>query len=265
MERFELAVSLVRQAGAALRQARLEENAIRQKTGHRDLVTGWDCETERFLRRGILEKFPADAIVGEEYPAASTDSQSAVWYIDPIDGTTNFINQHRNYAVSVGCWQQGRPLFGLVLDVEADRLYLAKAGEGAWCEGAAIRTSGRRNTAELLLFTPDVLHTFLKPGPFREGLLGLAQDVRGVRSIGSVALELCAVACGEADLCAATRSSPWDHNAARIILEEAGGKIAALGGGPLPVDRSGALLAANSAAALEQVLEHYGLNGQTRR
>lgn len=259
MERFELAEALVRQAGAALRQARLEADAVRCKTGHQDLVTVWDRKTEQFLRQGILNEFPADAIVGEEFPAAGDASPETVWYIDPIDGTTNFINQHRNYAVSVGCWQRGEPLFGLVLDVEADRLYHARAGQGAWCGEQRIFTSSRKNIPELLLFTPDVLRTFLEPGPSRQGLLRLARDVRAVRSIGSVALELCAVACGEADLCVATRSCPWDHNAARIILQEAGGAVAALNGGPLALNESGAVLAAGLPETLELVLEQYSM------
>lgn len=257
MERFELAEALVRQAGAALRQARLEADAVRCKSGHQDLVTVWDKNTEQFLRKGILKHFPGDAIVGEEYPAEDAAGREAVWYIDPIDGTTNFINQHRNYAVSVGCWRQDEPLFGLVLDVEADRLYHARAGKGAWCDEAPLAASRRKNIPELLLFTPDVLRTFLLPGPNRESMLRLAQDVRAVRSIGSVALELCAVAAGEADLCAATRSCPWDHNAARIILQEAGGAIASLDGGPLPLNEPGAVLAAGSPEALDLVLKGY--------
>lgn len=256
MERFELAVALVRQAGAALRQARLEADAVRCKTGHQDLVTVWDKKTEQFLRQGILNEFPADAIVGEEFPAAGDASPETVWYIDPIDGTTNFINQHRNYAVSVGCWQRGEPLFGLVLDVENDRLYHARAGQGAWCGERRIETSRRKNIPELLLFTPDVIRTFLEPG--RDELLRLARDVRAVRSIGSVALEICAVACGEADLCVALRSCPWDHNAARVILTEAGGAVAAASGKPLPLNEPCAVLATGSTEALELVLERYG-------
>lgn len=257
MERFELAEALVRQAGAALRQARLEADAVRCKSGHQDLVTVWDRNTEQFLRKGILSEFPADTIVGEEYPMEGAAARETVWYIDPIDGTTNFINQHRNYAVSVGCWQQGRPLFGLVLDVEADRLYHARAGQGAWCNETPLAASRRKNISELLLFTPDVLRTFLQPGPGHEGLLRLAQDVRAVRSIGSVALELCAVAGGEADLCVATRSCPWDHNAARVILQEAGGAIASLDGTPLPLNEPGTVLAAGSPEALCLVLQQY--------
>ena len=257
MERFELAEALVRKAGAALRQARLEADAVSCKTGHQDLVTVWDRRTEQFLRQGILSEFPSDAIVGEEYPTVSTAAPGAVWYIDPIDGTTNFINQHRNYAVSVGCWQRGEPLFGLVLDVENDRLYHARAGQGAWCGERRIETSRRKNIPELLLFTPDVIRTFLEPG--RDELLRLARDVRAVRSIGSVALEICAVACGEADLCVALRSCPWDHNAARIILQEAGGAIASLNGAPLPLNEPGTVLAAGSPEALALVLKQYGM------
>lgn len=259
MERFELAVALVKEAGAALRQARLEADAVSCKSGHQDLVTVWDRKTEQFLRKGILDQFPADAIVGEEYPMEGAAAQGAVWYIDPIDGTTNFINQHRNYAVSMGCWQQGKPLFGIVLDVESDRLYHARAGQGAWCGGQPLTASRRRNIAELLLFTPDVLRTFLQPGPGSKDLLRLAQDVRAVRSIGSVALELCAVAGGEADLCVATRSCPWDHNAARIILQEAGGAIASLNGAPLPLNEPGTVLAAGSPEALDLVLKEYSM------
>ena len=77
MERFELAEALVRKAGAALRQARLEADAVSCKTGHQDLVTVWDRRTEQFLRQGILSEFPSDAIVGEEYPTVSTAAPEA--------------------------------------------------------------------------------------------------------------------------------------------------------------------------------------------
>lgn len=92
---------------------------------------------------------------------------------------------------------------------------------GVWRGGTAIRVSNRSEISELLLSVPDVLHAFLNPHPYQAGLIRLAQDVRGVRRLGSVALELCAVAAGEADVFIAPRSSPWDHNAARIILTQA--------------------------------------------
>ena len=257
MDRFELARTLVLRAGEALRSSRLEEGEIQQKSGYQDLVTRWDRETEQFLRRGILNAFPGDAIVGEEYPAENAGAGECTWYLDPIDGTTNFVSQHRNYAVSVGCWRGEEPLFGLVLDVERPALFWARAGEGAWRDGTPIHVSSRRELSQMLWTTPGVSNTFLRPHPRRAGMLRLAQAVRGVRSLGTVALELCALAAGEADLFTAMRSCPWDHNAARIILQEAGGAVRALEGGPLPLDRRSAVLAANAPEVLEAVWRDY--------
>ena len=257
MDRFALARELVLRAGEALRGSALAQGEVREKTGYQDLVTRWDQETEQVLRRGILEAFPGDAIVGEEYPAREAAGSEYVWYLDPIDGTTNFVSQHRNYAVSVGCWRGEEPRFGLVLDVERPALFWARAGEGAWRDGTPIHVSSRRELSQMLWTTPGASNTFLRPHPRRAGMLRLAQAVRGVRSLGTVALELCALAAGEADLFTAMRSCPWDHNAARIILQEAGGAVRALEGGPLPLDRRSAVLAANAPEVLEAVWRDY--------
>ena len=147
MDRFNVAVDVVQNAGDLLRQCRLEESEICQKTGHQDLVTHWDRKIEQLLRNEILTAFPQDSIVGEEYPPEAHRTGSMTWYIDPIDGTTNFINQHQNYAISVGCWEGSTPLFGLVLDVERETLYWAKRGGGAWQDQTQIHTSGRRELA----------------------------------------------------------------------------------------------------------------------
>ena len=177
--------------------------------------------------------------------------------VDPIDGTTNFVSQHRNYAVSVGCWRGEEPLFGLVLDVERPALYWAQAGSGAFRDGTPLHTSRRREVQELLLTVPGVPRTLLNPHPRQEGLLRLAREVRGVRSLGSVALELCALAAGEADLFVTLRSCPWDHNAGRIILAEAGGSLCDLEGEFLPLDRRTPVLAANAPETLRLVRERY--------
>lgn len=250
------AIAIVKQAGELIRS--IPRPHVYTKEGHANFVTEADMASQRFLIEHLSPLLPEAHFFAEEQEENKM-APGFNWVIDPIDGTTNFINQHRNYAVSVGCWQGDEPLFGLVLDVEADRLYHACAGQGAWCGKTPLAASRRKNVSELLLFTPDVLRTFLQPGPGRQDLLRLAQDVRAVRSIGSVALELCAVACGEADLCVATRSCPWDHNAARIILQEAGGAIASLNGAPLPLTEPGTVLAAGSPEALALVLKQYGM------
>lgn len=254
MDRFDVAMEAAEQAAAALRQSHLRQDDVSQKTGPQDLVTAWDRKTERLLREAILSRFPRDAIVGEEFPPSEAAEAAVTWYLDPIDGTTNFVQQHRNYAISIGCWAGTSPLFGLVLDVEQQTLYWARHGEGAWRDRTPIRVSSRRALSELLLLAPDIPHSFLRPHPRQACLVELARKVRGVRSLGSVALELCQVAAGEADLFVATRSSPWDHNAARIILQEAGGAIFDLDGAPLPLDRKSTVLALNSGALKELVL-----------
>ena len=103
--------------------------------------------------------------------------------------------------------------------------------------------------------TPEVLHAFLKQHPQREALIRLAREVRGVRSLGSVALELCELAAGESDLFVTLRSSPWDHNAARIIVAEAGGAICTVSGDPLPITEKSTVLAANSKESLSSALK----------
>ena len=144
MERFDVAAEIIQEAGKILRRCHLEQAEISQKTGHQDLVTFWDRKIEQQLRHSILTAFPQDSIVGEEYPPQENCDRKVTWYLDPIDGTTNFINQHQNYAISMGCWEGADPLFGLVLDVERETLYWAKHGDGAWQNQTQIHTSGRR-------------------------------------------------------------------------------------------------------------------------
>ena len=246
MERFDVAAEIIQEAGKILRRCHLEQREIIQKTDHQDLVTFWDRKIEQQLRHSILTAFPQDSIVGEEYPPQENCDRKVTWYLDPIDGTTNFINQHQNYAISMGCWEGADPLFGLVLDVERETLYWAKRGGGAWQDQTQIHTSGRRELSELLLTTPGLQYTFLEPHPYQERMIRLSRKVRGVRCLGSVALELCEVAAGRADLFVTMRSSPWDHNAARIILEEAGGAVFTVDGDELPLDQKSTVLAFNA-------------------
>ena len=99
-------------------QCHLKQEVFCQKTGHQDLVTFWDRKIERQLRNSVLTAFPQDYIVGEKYLPEEGCGGNATWYLDPVDGTTNFINQHRSHAISIGCWKGGTPLFGMVLNVE---------------------------------------------------------------------------------------------------------------------------------------------------
>lgn len=264
MERYEMAVEWVCEAGEMLRRMCRDSLETVEKSGHQDIVTECDREIEQFLRQKIWERFPDDQIVGEEYTQrarctskSDQDTKGAVWFLDPIDGTTNFVNQRCGYAVSVGCIWDETPQFGIVLDVEGRKLYSAKAGCGAWLDGHRLHTAENVQVKDMLFMTPCVTDVFLGSYREKEKLARLALDVRAVRSIGSVALELCQVASGRVDLCIAMKSSPWDHNAARLILTEAGGEIRRLDGAPLPYYEDSTFLAGSSVHVVEQIIKEY--------
>ena len=258
MNRFEYGEKWVRNAGELLCSL-LETTPIclTEKSGHSDIVTAYDKQLEQYLRGEILNAFPKDQIIGEEFPATGSGTDGCTWYIDPIDGTTNFVNQHSGFAICVGCTVPGGANFGYVLDVERQRLYSAQAGRGAWMNGQQIHTGRTAAVKDCLLTYPSVTDVFLSDTPYRAALTRLSLDVRAVRSLGSVALELCEVASGKMDLCIAIKSSPWDHNAARVILTEAGGAIQGLDGRPLSYTAPGSFLAGSSAELLAWVAEKY--------
>lgn len=247
-QRYTLAKAWIGQMGAYLRQAVRHPFDFSAKTSHQDIVTAYDKEVERFFRSQIHTHFPEDDIVGEEYSGKIGETRGIRWYIDPIDGTTNFVNLRRNFAISVGCYRDGEPQFGLVLDVIQEDLYAAFRGEGAYKNET--RLTNDRAPGDLglmILSTPNVMDTFWREYPWQTSLRELADAVRAVRSVGSVALELCLVAEGAVDIFVAMRSAPWDHNGARLILQEAGCRLSQLGETSLCLDREVAVYACRSA------------------
>ena len=258
-QRFLLAREWVERMGEYLREVTSQPFDFSAKTGHQDIVTVHDKKVEQFFRENIHRHFPQDDIVGEEYSGKIETGSGIRWYIDPIDGTTNFVNLRRNFAVSVGCYRDNQPVFGLVLDVIRNDLYSAFAGEGAY-KNAQKLGEGRvpENLGEMILSTPNVQDAFWRGYPQQNAMLRLADEVRAVRCMGSVALELCQVAEGTVDIFVAMRSAPWDHNAARLILQEAGCLISQFGEEELCQDRETSIYACKSRALAEKLRTEYG-------
>ena len=133
-----------------------------------------------------------------------------------------------------------------MLDVERKTLYWARHGGGAWQNQTLIHTSGRRELSELLLTTPGLQYTFLEPHPYQERMIRLSRKVRASAVLGSVALELCEVAAGRLSCSVVTmRSSPWDHNAARISWRRPAGRSSQWMGSELPLGQKSTVLALN--------------------
>ena len=258
-QRFLLAREWVERMGEYLREVTSQPFDFSPKTGHQDIVTVHDKKVEQFFRQNIHRYFPQDDIVGEEFSGKIGTGSGIRWYIDPIDGTTNFVNLRKNFAVSVGCYRDNQPVFGLVLDVIRNDLYSAFAGEGAY-KNAQKLGEGQvpENLGEMILSTPNVQDAFWRGYPQQNAMLRLADEVRAVRCMGSVALELCQVAEGTVDIFVAMRSAPWDHNAARLILQEADCYISQLGEDTLCLDRETSVYACKSRALAEKLRTEYG-------
>lgn len=255
--RINFAKKLIINAAEILKKENNEVLNVTVKNGHQDIVTVYDKKIEGFVRRCILEMYPNDEIVGEENSA--TDGKTGYsWFIDPIDGTTNFVNQNCNYAISIACYHDQAPLCGFVYSVMEEQLFWAVKGEGAFLNGESIKTaSNRRQINQMILLTPVFQHLLLEPHPHKDHFRKLAYDIRAIRSIGSVALELCMIACGKADIFIAMKSNSWDHNAARIIIEESGGDIRSLDGKELPVRNESAVIACSSKENMEFLIKNY--------
>lgn len=253
--RYGLAVEMIREAAKIIPPHNASQIEFEEKNGHSDIVSQYDKRIEAYLSGEILAAFPSDGIIGEEM--GHPERGDWIWYMDPIDGTTNFVNQQKNYAISLGCYHNGRPAFGVVYDVAENRMYHARTGRGAFCNGIRLECGKRTALEEMLLYTPIIQATLIDAHPLRSSMRRLARDVRAVRSLGSVALELCALAAGEADLFIAGCSYPWDHNAARIILEESGGEIRTWKNGILPLDVKSSVIAAGQKGVLDKVITEY--------
>lgn len=228
-ELLDVAVSAARAAGAvALRwQARLGDLTVEHKGGPGDLVSEADREAELAARAVLEAARPDDAVVGEE--AAATGGSSGVrWYVDPVDGTTNFLYGRDDWCVSVAAWRDGVPVAAAVLEPVPGRLTTATAGGGAWCDGVRLQV---RRPPSLDLAVVELGLGRARQRERAGELFGLlVPRVRDVRRGGSAALALTNVAVGRADAVWSPGLQPWDLAAGVLLVQEAGGVVGDLDG-----------------------------------
>ncbi|BCB03201.1 inositol monophosphatase family protein [Bacillus sp. KH172YL63] len=227
------------EAGERIRQSFKNELSIKTKSNRNDLVTDMDEATERFFTENIRTTYPDHQILGEEgYGDELKELSGVTWIIDPIDGTMNFVHQQRNFAISIGIYDQDEGKLGYIYDVVHDELYFAHKGHGVYMN--------------------DVKLPKLEPVPVEDAIVALnalwvtdnkrinpailsplVKDVRGTRSYGSAAIELAYVASGRLDAYLTMRLAPWDFAAGKIMIEELGGVVSDLEGNPLdPLNKS---------------------------
>ncbi|SPE45362.1 Inositol-1-monophosphatase [Candidatus Sulfotelmatobacter sp. SbA7] len=223
------ATQIAREAGALLMEYFRQHVAIEYK-GDADLVTVADRKSEALIRQRLREHWPAHDILGEEGGLQDTGSDYR-WYVDPLDGTTNFAHGFPVFCVSMALEYKGQRIAGVIYDPTRDELFTAEQGSGAYLNQQRIHVSKTANLSESLVATGFPSHKRHKnPNIFFYHQITLR--THGVRRAGSAALDLCCVACGRFDGFWEFNLNPWDTAAGVLIVEEAGGKITNFRGGP---------------------------------
>jgi myo-inositol-1(or 4)-monophosphatase len=224
---------IAREAGALLMEQFQGHVKIEYK-GEADLVTIADRKSEALIRERIRQHWPAHDILGEEQGFKDTGSEYR-WYVDPLDGTTNFAHGFPVFCVSMALEYKGSRIAGVVYDPTRDELFAAERGGGAYLNEQRIRVSKVANLSECLVATGFPSHKRHKnPNIFFYHQITLR--THGVRRAGSAALDLCYVACGRFDGFWEFNLNPWDTAAGVLIAEEAGGKVSNFSGGPFQLD-----------------------------
>lgn len=238
---------IVRRAGDLVRSAD-EDRGVREKTGPRDLVTRYDTMVQDFLRRELTALLPEAAFMAEEgFEESNLSGAEWRFIVDPIDGTTNFVQGYRNSAVSVGLMHRGRMEYAVVHNPLDGETYTARRGGGAFRNGRPIRTADHDLEHSILIFGTALYYPELTERTLRifNRVFPLVQDVR---RFGSAALDLCYVAAGKAGVFFECRLCPWDYAAGSLIASEAGCLVTNLDGGPLDLDRKDSVLAGSPLA-----------------
>lgn len=216
-----------------------------KKKGRIDLVTEYDLRCEELLRSKISEAFPEHRIVGEEFENQA-GGDDAVWYIDPIDGTTNFAHGHPFFAVSIGLWIGGEAALGVVSAPALRCSWWATRGGGAFRNQQRIQVSDRDVLQDALCATGFPYDRQTSDENNFEEAVAFLRRSRGVRRCGSASIDLCLVADGTYDFYWEQKLSPWDMCAGALIVEEAGGKLTDYDGG-IADPRQGRIVASNGA------------------
>lgn len=222
-----LATEAARDAGALLLELRQSPAAgVRSKSSATDLVSEADERAEHAIVTAIRKRRPDDAIVAEEGSSAS-GSSGVSWYVDPLDGTINYLYGIPQWAVSICCADNAGPLAAVVFDPLRNELFRATRGGGARLGEQRLAVTNKRELASALIATGfgyDAAQRVTQ-GRILANLMG---DVRDIRRFGSASLDLCWLAAGRFDAYFESVDKPWDWMGGALLVREAGGRVTEL-------------------------------------
>ncbi|MHB8669319.1 MAG: inositol monophosphatase family protein [Acidimicrobiales bacterium] len=228
-----LAEDLAAKAGAHLLAGLGRAAAVRTKSSATDMVSEMDRSAEAIVVGGIQRARPDDAVVGEE--GSQVDGTSGVrWYVDPIDGTTNYLYGLSAFAVSIAAEVvHSGMVVGVVAAPAQGEVFTAVVGGGATLNGAPIRCSDQEDLADALVGT-GFSYLPERRRAQAEVMISVLPAVRDVRRAGAASLDLCSVASGRLDGYYERGLGPWDLAAGRLIAAEAGAWVRPLDARPVP-------------------------------
>lgn len=246
---LETAAEIAREAGSLLANYYSRGVGFELK-GAFDLVTEADRASEKLVVDRLHAHFPTHSVLGEEGGMRDKSSEYC-WYVDPLDGTTNFAHGYPMFNVTLGLERNSELVAGVIYDPLRDELFAAELGGGAYLNGRRISVSKAPGIEHALFstgFPSRKRHENINVHFFHQ----VAMSTHGVRRGGSAAIDLAYVACGRLDGFWEFGLSPWDMAAGVIICREAGGRTSDMKGGPL--DLRGPHIAVTNAAVHDELL-----------
>ncbi|UTJ07081.1 inositol monophosphatase family protein [Arcobacter roscoffensis] len=240
-------VEIVKEASLILKEGYYKNKDVNFK-GKKDLVTKYDVAVENFLKERLSQEFKEFNIIAEESDNSNIEFNDSI-IIDPIDGTTNFVNQVPHTCISLGVYKNKKPFIGVVYNPILDELYTAQVGQGAYLNGEKLEVSKENDFQKALLSTgfpytsgtcEDDLNDVIKK---IKDILPKCQDIR---RLGSAAIDLCYVAKGTYEGYYEMNLKAWDVSAGLIILQEAGGKVSNIDGNEYTLFEDKYIVASNN-------------------
>ena len=236
----------VKEAGKIILSAHNQESAVTAKEGKKNFVTKYDVAVQDFLFNELGKSFPEAEFVGEE-GENNIASKALRFIIDPIDGTTNFMQDFRCSCISVALCDGNEVIAGVVYNPYTDEIFSAEKGRGAYLNNNKITVSDRLLSDGLALFGTSPYHPENTDATFV--LLRKVFDFsRDFRRSGSAAYDICTVACGRCEVFFEKGLQPWDIAAGTLILKEAGGKALNYEGGEIDFSKPADVVFANPKA-----------------
>ncbi len=253
-----LATLIAREAGLVLMKNFDQPHQQNTKKTAIDIVTEGDIASEAVVIAALQQHFPDHHIVSEEgggHVSAAAETAEYFWYIDPLDGTTNYASNIPFFSVSIGLADRNmNPLVGVVYDPFGDQLFSAAKGFGATLNDKPLHISATETLDQAVVCAGFPYDSHTNPDNNLPEWNAFTKRTRALRCMGSAALELCFVAAGRLDGFWEARINPWDVMAGILMIREAGGLVTDYSGQPSARMLNGTEVVASNNLIHEQML-----------